>query len=88
MEFHNPDPKYLIELCPLKAVLTFDSDSSDLERRLQLWLFPMKNSLRFPPDKLFMALYISIADDWIFFWWIAKDLSLTSKFSSEVTVSL
>ena len=35
-----------------------------------------------------VALYISITNDWIFWWWIVKDLSLISKLSNDVTVSL
>ena len=56
--------------------MAFASNSSDSERRLQLWLFLTRKSLRFPPGNLCIALYISIANDWMFWWWIVKVLQL------------
>ena len=72
-EIHITDPKNSKEFCPLKTLLILGTNRSDLKWRLYLRLFLTRNPLRLPPDKSILALYVSIANGWIFYWWFVKD---------------
>ena len=67
MEFHITTPKKVTnKIFPLKTKLTFGINSSDSEQRS--YLFLAKSLLRYPPGKLVIPFYISIAIDWVFWW--------------------